>query len=386
LAERWLSALEQDLLGRLLHKTEEDPPPSPNHLTGVDASLLSSSWQKAIRRGHDDIAARCVATLHASDPAYVWRRLRGIALEEVSAADLELVAQLIAIAGKQVLRAKLGDLRLALQFTQRLARASKCRTACDFLMWQDPPQTVDWIGIHARLDEGQPWTLVDVAAQARAWQAITARSTYREGRWVQLSQADPARRDALLDAAGVPDVVRYLVLRGNSTDTLNALLVPTYLLAQQQADRVDESDQYPASNAPIGPLPAYAYCLFSAPGRAALRTLLRTSPALTRLIRSVPGIDALRAVGHVVFQLEGGFCHHTYRVAHALDIRAAYECATLERYGVPADRQPELRALVQAAWPQLQRARQHAAALMRGPSLLRESISLPYLTHRSHRP
>lgn len=386
MAERWLSALEQDLLGRLLHQTEDDPPATPTLLKGVDPSLLSSAWQKAIRRGHDDIAARCVATLHANDPAYVWRRLRGIALEEVSAADLELVAQLIAIAGKQVLRAKLGDLSLALQFTQRLARAPKCRTACDFLMWQDPPQAVDWIAIHARLDEVQPWSLVDIALQASAWQAITARSTYREGRWVQLSQADPARRDALLDAAGVPEVVRYLVLRGNSTDTLNALLVPTYLLAQQQAELVDEIDLQPGSNALIGPLPAYAYCLFSAPGRSALRTLLRTSPALTRFSRSVPGIDPLRAVGHVVFQLEGGFCHQTVRVAHALDIRHAYERATLERYGVPVERQPELRALVHAAWPQLHRARQHAAAPMRGPSLLRESTPPPYPTQRSHRP
>lgn len=386
MAERWLSTLEQDLLGRLLHKTEDDPPAAPTCLQGVDPSLLSSAWQKSIRRGHEAIAARCVATLHATDPAYVWRRLRGIALEEVSAADCELVAQIIAIAGKQVLRTKIGNLRLALQFTQRLARARKCRTACDFLMWQDPPRSVDWPSILTRAQQGAPWSLTDIAAQARAWQAITARSTYREGRWVQLSQADPHRRDALLEATGVPDVVRYLALRGTSTDTLNALLVPTYLLAQQQTEHVDEIDLQPGSAALIGPLPGYAYCLFSAPGRAALRTLLRTTPSLARFNRSLPGIDALRAVGHVVFQLEGGFSHHTVRVAHSLDIRHAYERATLERYGVPADRQPEFRALVQAAWPQLHRARQHAAALMRGPALLRDGDPTAYLSHRSYRP
>ena len=42
----------------------------------------------------------------------------------------------------------MGDLRLAVHLTRSLAQATKYRTACDLLMWLDPPQPVDWSEVH----------------------------------------------------------------------------------------------------------------------------------------------------------------------------------------------------------------------------------------------
>jgi hypothetical protein len=83
-------------------------------------------------------------------------------------------------------------------------------------------------------------------------------------------------------------------------------------------------------------------------------------------------------VGHVVFQREGGVCRQVYEVALAQEIRAASEAATLARHGVPRAVQPELHALVRAAWPRLQEARPAAAMAMQGRGIRDQSFPPSY--------
>ena len=359
MTDRLLTHTEQGLLARLISEIEEAPGTSGLILTDVDHSLLSSAWQKAIRRSDADLATSCVMALHAADPAYVWRRIRGIALEEVSAADLELVGQVIAIAGKTALRQKLGDQRLIGHLTRRLALAPKCRTACDLLMWLDPPRPVDWSAVQENFrSPPAPWSLQLIADQASAWQSVVNRSTYKQGKWVQLTQGSATRRDQLLEWAECPPLVRYIVQRGSGTDSLNSLLAPVYQLSRTSAERFAMVDLHPSSTEEIGHLPAYAYCLFSAPGRAALRQLLKNAPELVRFCGQAGVTDPLRAIGHTVFQLEGGYCHQVYEVSHGLEIKLQSEQATLERFGVAAQWQSSLRGRVHALLPKLNQYRQ----------------------------
>ena len=100
--------------------------------------LASSAWQKAIRRNQPDIARRMVTGLYRLDPEYPWRRLPVIALEDVGAADLPLVAKIMWASGKLVWRRRHGgDLPILLYFTEQLAAAVKDRVACDLEVWTD---------------------------------------------------------------------------------------------------------------------------------------------------------------------------------------------------------------------------------------------------------
>ena len=351
MTERRLASLERDLLDRLISRFEEAPRhPQQAPLDAVDPSLLSSGWQKAIRRGDVETAQRAVISLHGRDPGYIWRRLRGIALEEVSVADLELVGQVLAIAGKQIARQKLGDLALALHLTGRLAKADKCRTACDLLMWVGVPDKKG-IAPLPPLPLATPAPLLTALQQAHAWLSITARSGYVQGRWAQLVAGDLRRRDELLEQSDCPPLVEFIVRRGSSTDALNTLLVPVYYLSQHRGDRLRMLDRIPESSRRVGALPSYAYCLFSGPGRAALRRLLQGE--LGHFCRQAGITDPLRSVGHSVFQVEGGYCRDVLQVGHAQMIRHRYEQATLLRYGTHLHVQGELRRQVIAHLPDL---------------------------------
>lgn len=352
--EHRLLALEKDLLGRLISRFEEAPRSTPPCWDAIDTSLLSSAWQKAIRRGDIRVAQQAVACLHEANPGYVWRRMRGIALEEVSIADLELVGQILAIAGKQVMRHALGDRDLALHLTARLALAPKCRTACDLLMWLGAP--AHEVLPHGLPDANAPAPLREAVRQALAWLGITARSVHVQGRWARLVAGDNLRRDQLLEQSDCPDLVQFVVRRGGSTDALNSLLVPVYQLAQQTAALVEMPSHSPSAHDLIGPVPSYAYCLFSGPGKAALRRLLTGELGTYCQVAGIA--DPLRAIGHAVFQREGGYCLQVIEVAHAPMIRHRYEQTTLLRYGVPLHIQHDFRRRVRSAMPALYEHRQ----------------------------
>ena len=51
-----------------------------------------SLLQKAIRRGHEELALRAAATLLRISPERLWRRCGCIAFEDVGVADLDTVA------------------------------------------------------------------------------------------------------------------------------------------------------------------------------------------------------------------------------------------------------------------------------------------------------
>jgi hypothetical protein len=79
-----------------------------------------SLMQKCIRRGRADLALRAAATLLVDAPDRLWRRIGGIAFEDVG--------------GKRV-RADLGgEWAVANFIIEAMARANKCRSSDDLLM------------------------------------------------------------------------------------------------------------------------------------------------------------------------------------------------------------------------------------------------------------
>ena len=325
-----------------------------------EPSLLSSCWQKSIRRGDADTAIDCAVALHRLNPAYVFRRLRGVALEEVSIADLQLVAQVLAVAGKHSLHRKLGERELVASLTARLAAAPKCRTACDLLMWLPP--TASKIDGRIRHPEFSASVLAKCNSDAlkhsaALWQSVVPRSVRTRQGWRTESCGDALTRNSWLDAANVPPLVRFVVERGNTTDSLNVLLVLAFQLAQGETARVASSTPTPLSTEKIGGLPAYAHCLFSEPGRASLRLFLAAHPHWRSRFRAMGVNDPMRTLGHLVFQIEGGYCSETITFRRASEIKTISEIATLGRFGVPAGEVVNLQRETLAALPELNAAR-----------------------------
>ena len=89
---------------------------------------VTSAMQKAIRRGHVDIAQRMATALVRGCPNYFWSRIAIIAMEDVMFANLDLVAETIYISSNKPFD-KYPELELAGYITEKLAKSNKDRSA-----------------------------------------------------------------------------------------------------------------------------------------------------------------------------------------------------------------------------------------------------------------
>lgn len=108
--------------------------------------VLSSGLQKAIRRGNRVIAALCAETLLAVDPAYLWRRLPTVALEDVAFGNKLICAATLEASRSSVFRHKVGDRQILHCLVDALCTSVKDRSLTDLLMLDssNPPRAYDW--------------------------------------------------------------------------------------------------------------------------------------------------------------------------------------------------------------------------------------------------
>ncbi len=71
-------------LEEALAQAEEPTPPIP---LAADRYVALSAMQKAIRRGHEDLALRAAMNLMVGGPHAIWRRFAMIAFEDVGVAN-----------------------------------------------------------------------------------------------------------------------------------------------------------------------------------------------------------------------------------------------------------------------------------------------------------
>jgi len=90
-----------------------------------------SALQKAIRRSNVEEAVNMAVAMSRHDDRYLFRRMAIIALEDIGLGNLDLTANLLAIAGKTAWRAAHGGPLIAAYFAERLAETPKDRTFCN---------------------------------------------------------------------------------------------------------------------------------------------------------------------------------------------------------------------------------------------------------------
>jgi hypothetical protein len=109
-------------------------PPIPRPMA-ASPWVAMSAMQKAIRRGRQDLALSAAATSLRDAPDKLWRRIGGIAYEDVGVASLGTIGFATAsLGGKQARAALGGEWAVASCVIAELSRAPKCRAADDLLM------------------------------------------------------------------------------------------------------------------------------------------------------------------------------------------------------------------------------------------------------------
>lgn len=331
--------LEALLINNWVRQMSGDFAVPPRKPLPPDRWLLGSALQKAIRRGLGVEALQVAQALHQTDAMYAWRRLRVIALEDVGLRDIETVATLLAVAGKQQLRQGLGDERLYLSFVRALAMAPKDRTACDLLCWIElSPDVVSYRrGLLESPERWEPLALDDeapiwqraVALQLIAGLTVRTRAGYRT-----LSRADAQAWHRVINALSLHPLVALATRKGAGTESLNVALPFAYRLYQQanmRPPRTGLLDSPPR----IGGLLAPAYDMHTRAGLQALRLFLKSEPTFRQQLLEAGATDQVRALGFLLFQVEGGLLDRYED--YAQQVRVEAERAELAHYGVQGD-------------------------------------------------
>ena len=108
---------------------------APPDLLAISPYAAISQLQKGIRRGETTHALSAAATLLATSPERLWRRLGCIAPEDVGLGNIVAVRAVIDLIADLRGRKRYGtDWAIADALVEALARSPKCRAADDLLL------------------------------------------------------------------------------------------------------------------------------------------------------------------------------------------------------------------------------------------------------------
>lgn len=321
--------------------------------------IAMSALQKAIRRGHEDLALRAAAKLLIDAPERLWRRIGGIAFEDVGLADINAVGLVTAALGGKRIRARLGgEWSTASFLVAELARAPKCRASDDLLMIGEAhPALAD-----ARREFAVTHTR-DLLRIATGSAPIIERGLalrFAIGNGGRATGHMPARKGeprAAFDwlcEAGLPHSVVAVAREGHrrSGDALCPLVA--LLAGEQQPDALASDDPLPPETMIAG-VPGWSLDTYTREGRRAFALFLRSNAPSARWVRAqVAPARRIGFFGGIVFRVEGQCLTRRLRTPLGDELRRAYELACA---GPECSDATEIMELVQADIPALNAAR-----------------------------
>jgi hypothetical protein len=336
--------------------------PPPAALLDISPWVAMSLLQKAIRRGHEELALTAAATLLCGDPNRLWRRLGCIAFEDIGVANLGTVYLTVAaLAGKRFRTQLGGEWAVASYIVSNMVQAPKCRAADDLLMSAELHPTYK----QARVDLAQATTpdLLNIATSpgplsCRAlalWYAIG--TGHRPSRHLLPKRGAPhAVFDYLCDA-GYPHTVVEIAREGFRK--VGEVLCPfvALLCPERQGETVAlTDDQLPIENEVRG-IPGWAFDLYSREGRLAFNAFLQRDSETARWVRAhIPPAQRVNFLGGIVFRVEGGGVRSLLRWRQADVLRRLVD---VECQGAHCPDASEILDLMRADMPLLNEVRAH---------------------------
>ena len=253
----------------------------------ADVWLCASGLQKSVRRGDERLAASCALTLAHQDRKRCWRRLMTIALEDIGAANLELVLETIVAYQSPMFRRACGDITVAAHLARKMAASVKSRLSTEMIF------------------------LTDLAGDmAKARKAAERASSRKLGAIVLDTSQEPSHRFLSLwalagsklysakgfsrvgDIQATEKILRMLPVCGSLTQACITLLPAVshplalfmplaYTVIEQEKASLRVEKERPASSEIFEGIPAFfADPLYTRTGGTALRKLQKAVPAL----------------------------------------------------------------------------------------------------------
>lgn len=299
-------------------------PPQPA-VFECSTGLAKSVLQKAVRRGETQIALTAATTLLEMAPDQLWRRLAGIAMEDVGHGNLRIVEIVTRLAHSKRERDRCGeDWHVAAFAADALCRGAKCRATDDLLMSSQRHPALSLLRSQAKTwTDGKRLEFVLGAAPiieraAVAWTFLLADSAPPYWSIVR-ERADRLLRvlfDSGIPASIIDTADRSFRVTGELLPFMACLLAPVV----PRTTRAVDDEVTPMAE--IGGVPNWSLDLFCSEGRTALQHFLKFDCSSARMIRTtVPSAKQLGVLGHLLFRIEGQQCRQRRRWRLAQDLQ-----------------------------------------------------------------
>ena len=301
------------------------PPVTP---LPCDRWVARSCLQKAIRRAEPELAQRALANLLEYDRRSAWRALAIICLEDVGVANVDLLAQIVAAQRNRKWREHVGgDWRVMSELARQMAASEHCQAACDLLLRATNYPALDQQ--RAAALEHAPAELCRTLWDARSALQVRGTAALAIGGGLADGQRhhDPyAVFDILEDVGRSSHVVATCRAAWKFTSNPMSLLLPLVWERWMLVDGRDTIDDPLPPVQMLDGVPGYSLDQFTRIGNTISRALLRADPRLRQLLDGAgirPGAQS-RAVGDLLFLLEGGLLRHRVVWPAADELRLPY--------------------------------------------------------------
>jgi hypothetical protein len=332
--------------------TADLPPPRP--FPHADPHLLASAVQKAIRRGDVATARRAGHQLLALDRTRLWRRLAVTALEDIGTADIELAAEIVAIASLTAARRLFPSDLAALDYVLiRACSAAKDRSGDHlFSILNREPIPLEQAALLARAS-GDALLAVIASSHQPLPQRLRA-AVLASGRSAEFYRPGAPGIGAVFDVLhelGVPSLLLIAseVYASRQRDEL-PVLVPLAALFHTNSKPLIRQHDLPTPEL-IGELPAYVFDPVNTRlGRRAVELWLKSYLAKPEWLP--------KQAAAALWNTESALCDRTLGSKLGDGIREHAYTADLIHRGLPIDRHAEINAWVASERPTLTAARQ----------------------------
>lgn len=317
----------------LAQKIPSHRPPSFCPLP-ISPWLAMSLLQKAIRRGHQEFARQAAATLLQDAPDRFWRRMAIIAFEDVGLADLETVGIAVASMAGQKFRANLGgEWCVGSYLIQRLVEADKCRATDDLLTIAGRHSEYERARLHLTFQPISHLLKIasgDASLPVRAlavWYGIGTDRYPTDN--LRKRKGDPqALYDAMREWDIRPATVAIAEDGFRRTGQILCPFLPLLASEKQGEARLVANDRMPPETM-CGPLPSWAFDMFSREGRRALKSFLNRDCRSANWVRAnVPPPAQVVFLGDLLFAIESSLMKRRLQWSVAAELRrmATVEC------------------------------------------------------------
>ena len=346
-------------------------PPSVSfrHLRRFDLYVTMSAFQKAIRLGEFQLAARAAGQMALEgQSSALWRRLRTIAVEDVGLGDINVMAFVLWLAARDDFRESFGSLPLARLVIGLMCRAVKSRDMADIAYWATLPGSIDHL--MPSFGDARSSELVTIASDERqAFQTrhAAARALFptRFGMVQPWKRRSPKDRTALYEALGTPYSLSWALERDIAFggDVLTSAGPIAWALLQSSLTITAGADPFePVRTELIDGVLASSFDRHTRLGKAVLSKMLREHQPWADFFARHKEASAMDCVMRGLFYTEGGLLRPRLSYDRSDELYWTILQAKLASTGIASMDEGgwELLDLVRAALPEINQRRRRA--------------------------